>query len=80
MPTLCEHLHLTDEERSLFDSRGLPTSGIVKGKGCSNCNSTGYKGRMAIHEIVLMDDQLREMITKKQADSTYRQYVGRAGF
>ncbi len=35
---------LSDEERELFVSRGLPISGIVKGKGCSNCNSTGYKG------------------------------------
>ena len=81
---VCPHCastyNLTDEERSLFVSRGLPTSGIVKGNGCSNCNSSGYKGRLAIHEIVLMDDQLREMITKKQADSTYRHYVDEQGF
>ena len=35
---------------------------------------------MAIHEMVLLDDHLREMITKKHADSTYRQYVEQHGF
>ena len=72
--------HLSDEERELFISRGIPTEGIRKGTGCSSCNSTGYKGRMAIHEIVLMDDPLLELITKKQADSVYRQYVEKQGF
>lgn len=71
---------LTEEQRNLFESWGLPTSKIVKGDGCSNCNSTGYKGRLAIHEIVLVDDKLREMITKKQAAPMYRQYVEEQGF
>ncbi|WP_338470404.1 ATPase, T2SS/T4P/T4SS family [Niallia sp. XMNu-256] len=81
---VCPHCattyHLTDEEKLLFETQGLPTSGIVRGTGCSNCNSTGYKGRMAIHETVLLDDHLREMITKKHPDSMYRQYVEQLGF
>ncbi|MGE3174522.1 MAG: GspE/PulE family protein [Planctomycetota bacterium] len=32
------------------------------GKGCDVCNFTGYKGRMAITEILVIDDRLREMI------------------
>jgi type IV pilus assembly protein PilB len=32
------------------------------GKGCARCNFTGYKGRMAITEILDIDDRLREMI------------------
>lgn len=71
---------LTNEERELFESKGLPTGGVVKGAGCSNCNSSGYKGRMAIHEMILLDDHLREMVTKKHPDSTYRQYVEQLGF
>ena len=35
---------------------------------------------MAIHEMVLLDDHLREMITKKHPDSMYRQYVEQLGF
>jgi type IV pilus assembly protein PilB len=32
------------------------------GKGCQTCNFTGYKGRMAITEILHMDDRLRDLI------------------
>ena len=81
---VCPHCattyQLSNEEIDFLNRTGLSTSGIVKGAGCSNCNSTGYKGRMAIHEMVLLDDHLREMITKKHPDSMYRQYVEQLGF
>jgi len=37
---------------------------IRKGKGCHICNNTGYKGRVSIHEMVLIDKTLKRMITK----------------
>lgn len=36
---------------------------VYRGKGCPNCNNTGYKGRMAIHEIIIIDSQVRKMIS-----------------
>ncbi len=38
---------------------------IFRGKGCPNCNFTGFFGRTAIYEILLIDDSIREMILKK---------------
>ncbi|MBL8753270.1 MAG: type II/IV secretion system protein [Planctomycetes bacterium] len=35
---------------------------FAHGKGCATCNFTGYRGRMAITEILDIDDRLREMI------------------
>lgn len=35
------------------------------GKGCPHCNGTGYKGRVGIHEIMVLDDDLRELISKR---------------
>lgn len=32
---------------------------------CEFCNSTGYKGRMAIHEILVMSDELRELVERR---------------
>ncbi|MCC6358414.1 MAG: Flp pilus assembly complex ATPase component TadA [Phycisphaerales bacterium] len=32
------------------------------GKGCDYCNNTGYKGRLAIFEIMVADDEIRELI------------------
>ncbi|MCH5185442.1 MAG: Flp pilus assembly complex ATPase component TadA [Oscillospiraceae bacterium] len=36
------------------------------GKGCANCNFTGYKGRAAIHEILPIYREIREMIINKE--------------
>jgi type IV pilus assembly protein PilB len=33
-------------------------------KGCTTCNSTGYKGRTAVHEIMEIDEELRKLIIK----------------
>jgi len=35
---------------------------LYRAKGCSACNKTGYKGRLAIHELLLSDDSLRQLI------------------
>jgi len=38
---------------------------FYKGKGCDFCNQTGYRGRVAIFEIVIFDDEMREAILQK---------------
>ncbi len=35
---------------------------IFKGRGCSTCNGTGYKGRTALYEVMEVDDEIRELI------------------
>ncbi len=35
------------------------------GKGCSECNRTGYKGRQGLFELMNINDSIRELITKK---------------
>ncbi|MEO6435820.1 MAG: ATPase, T2SS/T4P/T4SS family [Tepidisphaeraceae bacterium] len=42
------------------------------GKGCENCNNTGYKGRMGIYEIMMLDDEMREMIIKHASTQVLR--------
>lgn len=37
---------------------------IYKAKGCSACLDTGYSGRMGVHEIMMMDDDVRAMVMK----------------
>lgn len=38
---------------------------IYKGKGCPNCNFTGFYGRTAIYEILLIDEEIRDLISQK---------------
>ena len=40
----------------------VPDFQIMRGKGCGTCNSTGYKGRIAVYEIMFLNDELAEFI------------------
>ena len=42
------------------------------GKGCDKCNNTGYKGRMGIYELALMNDNLREMVAAEVSLDEFR--------
>lgn len=35
---------------------------IYKGKGCSSCNGSGYKGRAGLYEVMEVDDEIRDLI------------------
>jgi general secretion pathway protein E len=41
-------------------------------KGCKACRSTGYRGRICIHELMLMDDEVRGLVMKNADASTIR--------
>jgi len=40
---------------------------VFIGRGCAKCNSTGYKGRMAVYEYIIMDDKLRRQMSNHPA-------------
>jgi len=40
----------------------IGTFKVFKGRGCEKCNSTGYKGRVALVEVMAIDDELRDLI------------------
>ncbi len=40
----------------------LQTARVVKGAGCNTCNNTGYKGRVALYEVMKFTDSLKEMV------------------
>jgi type IV pilus assembly protein PilB len=40
---------------------GFPT---FRGRGCNNCGNTGYRGRLAVYEVMVMRDELKELILK----------------
>ena len=52
-PSLEERLFLGDRAPSL----------VRHAKGCARCNHTGYRGRVAVHEIICVDGEIRKMIS-----------------
>lgn len=49
------------------------------GKGCSMCNFSGYKGRVGLFEILIMDDQIRNLILERAPTVTIRQKAKEQG-
>jgi type IV pilus assembly protein PilB len=52
---------------------------FFRGRGCDNCNNSGYRGRMALFELMQMDDQLREMIMAQASTAALRAESRRKG-
>jgi general secretion pathway protein E len=47
-----------------IDPEKFQTATLFQSRGCPKCNNTGYKGRGALMEILMVDDVIREMILK----------------
>ena len=45
------------------------------GKGCDSCRGTGYHGREAVLEVLLVDDKVRDMITKRASEEAIVTYA-----
>ncbi|MBV8229884.1 MAG: type II/IV secretion system protein, partial [Planctomycetaceae bacterium] len=52
---------------------------FMKGKGCSNCSKTGYRGRMGIYELMLMNGTIREMAFKGETAVAIRKVARKQG-
>jgi len=51
----------------------------MQGRGCEQCRGTGYKGRMGIFEIFVLDDEVRHMINKRSSTLNLRQRARELG-
>jgi len=58
----------------------LPADGQwVVGRGCKECGETGYTGRLAIHELLLVTDEVRDLISRRAPDHEIRKVARAAG-
>jgi len=54
----------TGEMREFLTLQGFQAEAMYQGKGCDKCRKTGYTGRLGIYELLVMDDSLRDMVTR----------------
>jgi type II secretory ATPase GspE/PulE/Tfp pilus assembly ATPase PilB-like protein len=52
---------------------------VMKADGCEYCRHTGYRGRMGIFEIFIIDDEVRHMINKRTSAFLLRQRARELG-
>lgn len=64
----------TPAERGILDGHAL-----VRGRGCGHCRGTGYRGRRAIAEILVLDDELRETIGQRSSITAVRRAARERG-
>ena len=63
----------TDEEREALGDK-TPEK-LYHAVGCEHCNGSGYVGRIAIHEILLIDKQIRGMIAERASADQIEAYA-----
>ena len=70
----------TDREKEIFAEVGMTVETINRGRGCPACSHTGYRGRIAIHEILPIDRTIKDFILQRASVSTIRSYMKEAGY
>jgi type IV pilus assembly protein PilB len=83
--TICAHCkepyQLTPEQiTDLFEWDGKTPVTFYRGKGCPECNNTGYRGRTGVHEMLILNNTIRRLISRDASLMEIQDEAFRAGF
>ena len=62
-----------------FSADEAKTVKLFKGQGCEKCNNTGYKGRVGLFEVMVIDDDMRELILSGASSYDLHQKATQSG-
>lgn len=63
-----------------FKAEGLTEVPFFRGRGCNKCRGTGYKGRVAFHELVLITEEIRTLISENRSAQEITRAAAKVGF
>lgn len=66
--------------RKYFLDEGLSDVPFFRGRGCPSCRGTGYKGRVAFHEMVLVTEEIRTLISEGKSVQEITKAATKVGF
>ena len=81
-PNCKEEIKMPDELLSKIRKEYPEAQDVTKfyrGRGCAHCNGTGYRGRLGVLETLLIDDEVRDMVTKQRSELDIRTYLKEKG-
>jgi len=79
-PQCCTERQATDLELNLFkEMRQHAPSRVVNARGCGECRNTGYRGRTAIAEALILDDGIRQAIVRRATFTELRELASQRG-
>ena len=64
---------------ALLAQLGFGSGPYFKGKGCEQCGHTGYLGRLAIHEVLMINDSLRDCMSRNMSLTKFREEATKQG-
>jgi type IV pilus assembly protein PilB len=80
---ICQHCkeewQPSDEMHEFLTLQGFGEQASYRGKGCDRCRKTGYSGRLGIYEMLVMDDSLRDMVTRNPDVTQFRKLCRERG-
>ncbi|NIA21108.1 MAG: type II/IV secretion system protein [Anaerolineaceae bacterium] len=80
---ICQHCQEnyepSPEVREFLDIQGLSDTQLIRGSGCSKCRETGYSGRVALYEMLVMDDTIRDLVTSNPSVTELRRLLRERG-
>ena len=83
VPRLCEHCRIATTpamiESALLRQAGLPSERVYAARGCARCGGTGFRGRVAVFELLMPNDELRSAIEREAPLEVAREIAQRAG-
>ncbi len=81
---ICDHCKepytAPDNLRKYLDIAQIQPHELLHGKGCDKCRNSGYAGRCGIHELLVIDDEFRQIINADSAVSNMRQAFRESGW
>jgi general secretion pathway protein E/type IV pilus assembly protein PilB len=74
----CKEEYVPDHKDVPADFKIEPGTKLYRGAGCRDCRKSGYRGRLGIFELLMIDDRIRELIVQRHSAGEILQYA-RAG-
>lgn len=78
-PECKERVPLDGRDAELLGVNSAEDRYIYRPKGCEHCGNTGYYGRIAVHEIMYIDEEIRNAIAQGQSSTELRQLALKRG-
>ncbi|MBN8626123.1 MAG: Flp pilus assembly complex ATPase component TadA [Planctomycetes bacterium] len=65
--------------RKAIERMGFEIDEFHKGVGCKNCRNTGYSGRIGVHELLVLDDEIRDIVVNNPTVAAVQEAASRKG-
>jgi type II secretory ATPase GspE/PulE/Tfp pilus assembly ATPase PilB-like protein len=78
----CKEVYYPPRETLLkyFEEEGLKEVPFYRGRGCTQCRHTGYRGRVAFHELVIITEEIRTLISERRSAQEITRAAAKVGY